>query len=225
MIDPNGKDAVIYDENGRKVGTFHNDKVTIEKGMEKSKALSAFQTAVKYVDGKTNTYKDIFKSKSVVNFHVGNHDPDTKPKMIDGPNGTKAIPVYSQNDGKLGAQTVDINWNPEKGGVATDGSVNSPAMVLLHEAIHGDHAITDLQAQQNNGLDTRNMGNYDNREEYNTIQEVNSVARNFPLENSTRSDHGGQLASVAGGVTSTFIPAKVSPGAIDKTRNAVPLKY
>ena len=85
LVDHNGKDAVIYDEKGRKVATFHNDKVTIEKGMEKSAALSAFQSAVKYVDGKTNTYKDIFGSKSVVNFHIGNYEDNTKPKGNPGP--------------------------------------------------------------------------------------------------------------------------------------------
>jgi TPR repeat protein len=43
-------------------------------------------------------------------------------------------------------------------------------------------------------------------EEYNTIQEVNSVAKSLPFETSNRSDHGGKLAEVAktpgSGVTS-----------------------
>ena len=67
---------------------------------------------------------------------------------------------------------MDINWNPEKGGIEPDGGINSPAMVLLHEAIHGDHAITDLQGYVDNIKDTRNMSDFDNREEYNTIQET-----------------------------------------------------
>jgi len=73
MIDPNGRDAIIYDQNKKKVATFHGDKIAIEKGMGKSSALSAFKKAVGYVDGKTNTYKDIFSSKSAVNFHIGNY--------------------------------------------------------------------------------------------------------------------------------------------------------
>ncbi len=222
MIDPNGKDAVIYDEKGRKVATFHNDNITIEKGMEKSKALSSFQDAVKYVDGKTNTYKDIFGSKSVVNFHVGNFDDDkTTPKSDPGPNGTTSIPVYSEKDGKIGAQTVDINWNPNDALTTSDGGINSPALNLLHEAIHGDHAITDLQTYLSNNVSDPSMGNYDSREEYNTIQEVNSIAKNLPLEDANRSDHRGQTAPVAGGVTSKVILPKASAGPIDATKNVL----
>ena len=80
LVDPNGKDAIIYDNKGKKVATFHGNKITIEKGMEKSAGLKAFQAAVKYVDGKTNTYKDIFNSKSTVNIHIGNSDANTTSK-------------------------------------------------------------------------------------------------------------------------------------------------
>jgi RHS repeat-associated protein len=221
LVDHNGKDAVIYDEKGRKVATFHNDKVTIEKGMEKSAALSAFQSAVKYVDGKTNTYKDIFGSKSVVNFHIGNYEDNTKPKGNPGPNGTESIPIYSENGGKVGAQAVDINWNPNSALTSSDGGVNSPALNLLHEAIHGDHAITDLQSYLTNNKTDPKMGNYDTREEYNTIQEVNSVAGKLPLENAWRSDHRGEIAPVVGGVTSTYIPPKIPHASIDKTRTVL----
>ncbi len=219
MIDPNGKDAVIYDEKGKKVATFHNDKVTIEKGMEKSGALAAFQKSVGYVDGKTNTYKDIFGSKSVVNFHVGNFDGDGTSYAKD-QNGNPLL--NSGKDGKMSAQTVDINWDPDKALVTSNGGANSPAVNLLHEAIHGDHLITDFGATMNNLRDQLTNG-YDNREEFNTIQEVNSVAKSLPLESSNRSDHGGNLVEVAktpgSGVTS--ILTQPGPGPIDKTRNVL----
>jgi RHS repeat-associated protein len=220
MIDPNGKDAVIYDEKGKKVATFHNDKITIEKGMEKSGALAAFQKAVGYVDGKTNTYKDIFGSKSVVNFHVGNFGGDGTSYAKD-QNGNALL--NSGKDGKMSAQTVDINWDPDKALVTSNGGVNSPALNLLHEAIHGDHLITDFDATRDNAKNQLYNG-YDNMEEYNTIQEVNSVAKSIPLESSNRSDHGGKLFEVAktpgSGVTS--ILTQPGPGPIDKTRNVLP---
>ena len=221
LVDHNGKDAVIYDEKGKKVATFHNDKVTIEKGMEKSAALSAFQSAVKYVDGKTNTYKDIFGSKSVVNFHIGNFEDNTTPKGNPGPNGTESIPSYSENGGKVGAQAVDINWNPNAALAYSDGAVNSPAVNLLHEAIHGDHAIADLQSYLTNIIRDPAMGDYDTREERNTIQEVNSVAGQLPLENASRPDHRGEIVPVAGGVTSTYMPPKIPQASIDKTKNVL----
>lgn len=73
-----------------------------------------------------------------------------------GADGKVNAPVNLTNDDPqnptYGAKTVDINWNPSKAGVETDGTVESPAMVLLHEAIHGDHDITDLKLEQSTSL-------------------------------------------------------------------------
>ena len=219
MIDPNGKDAIIYDQNKKKVATFHGDQIIIEKGMEKSSALAAFEKAVGYVDGKTSTYKDIFNSKSVVNIHMNDVGQDNT-KAEKGQDGKVA--TYTDQNGKKGAQTVDVNWDPNKVLVNTGGTANSPAFNLLHEAIHADHMITDNDAEE--ARHDTPMGGYDDREEFKTIQEVNAIAKGFPTEASDRGDHGGSLAPVApytGGVTSILV-SPVRPGPIDKTANVLP---
>jgi hypothetical protein len=66
------------------------------------------------------------------------------------------------------------------------------------------------------------MEGYENKDEYKTIQEVNSVARSMPatqFEASDRSDHYGQTFRAIG-VTSTFVPPK-NPVTIDKTRTPI----
>jgi hypothetical protein len=85
--------------------------------------LAAFQKAVGYVDGKANTYKDIFGSKSTVNFHIGNFGGDGTTYAKD--HYGNAL-LNSGKDGKMSAQTVNINWDPDKALVTSNGSANSP---------------------------------------------------------------------------------------------------
>lgn len=113
FLDPNGKDAVIYDDKGRKVATYHNNDVKIEKGMENSNALTSFQAALKLVDGKTDRYKDVFNSKSTVNIHIGaGKEDNTGAVGTPNSNGGLNVPVIDLGNGKAGAQAVNINWDP-----------------------------------------------------------------------------------------------------------------
>ena len=43
--------------------------LTIEKGMEKSPYLKAFQTSINYVKGKTNVFDELINSKIVTKIH------------------------------------------------------------------------------------------------------------------------------------------------------------
>lgn len=214
FIDRNGKDAIIYDENGVKVATYKDDKLTIEKGMEKSRALKNFQDAVKYVDKKSEAYNTIFKSKSVVNFHIGAGNED-KATPVKNPNGS--IPTV-QNNGKQGAKEVNVFWDPTKA-LESSGGVSSPAMNLLHEAIHATHMITDIAGVFQNNNNTFFMGEYDNKEEFNTINEVNAVASKLPGEGQ-RGDHRGRLVNSIGGVTSTL--TLINTTIIDNTKAPLP---
>ena len=218
LIDPNGKDAVIYDEKNKKVATFHHNKVRVEKGMDKSQALVSFKAAIKQTDGKTNTYKDIFNSKSIVNVHVGKFDDNTTPSTSKDANGNTVVSTI-MNDGKLGAKEVNVNWDPSAGLKTTEGGSNSPSINLLHEMTHADHFITDVVGTLKNLNDTKNMGAYDNREEFNTISEVNKVAKQINFEAGNRSDHRGAVYPVIGGATSTILMTPI-PQTIDKTRTA-----
>jgi RHS repeat-associated protein len=216
LIDPNGKDAIIYDENNKKVATFHKNKIKIEKGMEKSQALLNFKTAVNYTKGKTNTYTEIFKSKSIVNIRIGAYADETKPVTSKDATGSTVIPTVI-NDGKQGAKEVDVYWNPAIGLRTSDGGNNSPAINLLHEVIHAKHWAADASGTFYNNNDTKNMGVYGNTEEYNTIKEINSVSSQLQFEAANRSDHGGSVLKVlGGGVTSTVLLERIN--LIDKTR-------
>lgn len=223
LVDPNGKDAVIYDENGKKVATYHKKKITVEKGMEKSNALVSFQSAVKLVNGKTNRYQNIFDSKSTVNIHIGAGDDATNPGIAKNSAGKDVVPIFDLGNGKVGAKTVDINWDPTQGLLNTNGGSNSPAINLLHEAIHADRMISDLDGTAQN-LRTPTGDNYDNMEEKTTIQEVNTVAQQLPGEASNRSDHRGSTYLVVGvGGTTSTIPDRQFLQPIDKTRSVIPM--
>jgi hypothetical protein len=93
----------------------------------------------------------------------------------------------------------------------------------LHEAIHADHAITDLDQYMARNKDTKGSGAWENREEMQTIQEVNAVAKQIPTEpfqqheDFTRSDHLGIVGQVVGSVTSKMF-LNVDRALIDKTR-------
>lgn len=215
FIDRNGKDAIIYDENGVKVATYRDGKFEVEKGMEKSRALKNFQDAVKYVDKKSEAYNTIFKSKSVVNFHIGAGNED-KAAPVQNPNGSVTT---IENNGKQGAKEVNVFWDPGKALESSTGGVSSPAMNLLHESIHAVHMISDFGTYIHNKLDNFMMGNYDNREELNTINEVNKVAGQLVGEGQ-RADHGGRLAISIGGVTSTL--TLINTTIIDNTRAPLP---
>ena len=212
FIDQKGKDAILYDEKGNKVATYHNDKVTIEKGMENSRALKNFQTAMKHVDGKTKTYEKLFSSKSTINIRIGNDDV-TAPSQL--PNGS--IETIN-NDGKQGAKEVNITWDPTRALESPSGATSSPALALLHEAVHAEHLVTDIASTYKNGGNNAFMGEFDNKEEFNTIQEVNKVASQIPGEGQ-RSDHRGELKKSFGVTSAVLVPQmKEMRNLIDKTK-------
>jgi len=218
FVDPDGRIGILFDEEGNKVATYNKKGITVEKGMENSSALKNFNAAVDYVDGKTDTYKNIFNSKSVVNIHVSSNEEASASVEA----GTPLI----MNNGKLGAQTVDVSWNPKMGLETSDGAVSSPAMVLFHEMVHAESYITDYrQVESNMNIE---VPGYTHKEEYNTIQTVNQVAKSIPWEASNRSDHYGQLRPVIGKVTSTLL-AKPIPSPIiapvDNTRVVSPFRF
>jgi RHS repeat-associated protein len=222
FLDPSGKDAVIYDEKGRKVATYHNNDVKVEKGMENSKALASFHAALKLVDGKTDRYKDVFSSKSIVNVHVGTGKGDNT-NVVGTPtkDGKVSAPVIDLGNGKYGAQTVNVNWDPTVALTNTNNGDNSPAINLFHEIIHADHLITDIDDASKNG-ETLTHDDYDNMEEKRTIDEVNTVAKQIPGEASNRSDHRGQeYQPVPVGLSiSTIHPVQIA-NPIDKTRSVI----
>jgi hypothetical protein len=224
LKDPNGKDVVLYDDKGRKVATINKNGTTIEKGMENSPFLKAVTTAMNYVAGKTNAYTDIINSKSIVNISqaVNADNGEAQYKTEKGPDGKTVVPEVLQENGKLGAATINISWDPTKGGITSEGGTNSPALILLHEVIHADHMASDFDGTEKNHADK--MMFYDNREEYNTIQETNKVAIQMKGED-MRFDHGGKMVTVSGGVTQTPGPERDIKPSVDKTRTPFTIPF
>jgi RHS repeat-associated protein len=123
LVDPYGqplKDAARdiaqqqYDK-GREQATTNED------GTKNSKAESAF--------------KSIEGNKAVkVNISIQKYVPKGDVFRAD---------IKLDSAGRVISGTIDIKWNPNLARVNTNGTKNSPAGILLHEALHGERAISD----------------------------------------------------------------------------------
>jgi hypothetical protein len=201
--DPDGKDIIIYDENNRKVATITKYGTTFEKGMDKNnKAYQNYKASENYLKGKTDVFDLLIKSDSKVNIRMGNSNTATNGKTA------RQLP-----NGKMAANEVNIIWDPKSNLVIPQGGENSPAINLFHECIHARNMVSDFKTFQTNHHNTNVPYNYDNMEEYNTIQEVNSVINaNFTKWEGVRQDHRGTSGPNNLGVTVPFsVKSKFQP--------------
>jgi RHS repeat-associated protein len=214
--DPNGKEVDIFDENGRKVAAINRKGLHVEKGMEKSQALQDYLTSTNYVKGKSSVYQKAYNRKQIIGVHVNNKGKDATDV------------AYTTVNGNTHLQSIDVHWDPSTAlqiSKSKPFTANSPAINLLHEFIHADHASTNINQYVLDQGNTLNMGNWDNMEEYKTIQETNKVASS--LNEATRSDHRGVIVNALAGPTSNngltqaFMP--ISKSFSDNTTNIIPL--
>jgi len=115
--------------------------------------------------------------------------------------------VYLQDPSELGdahfyppqpgIDSPTITWDPN-GGLAGEGGVQSPAVVLAHEAAHAEHYLTDPAGFENRTESNTGYGTeFANDEEgYTTLGEETRIAK--ALGEPTRTDYEGQYVPVDG---------------------------
>ncbi len=202
FTDKNGKVIDLFDETGKKVARITKKGIQIEKGMEKSGFLKDFLASKAYVEQYNTTFSDLINKDDVINIkHTDNASSDD---------------IAANGRDYFDPAKKTIFWDPKIAlniGTNENPIGNSPALNLLHEAIHARNNINNTVGQ---GMTVFIPQDYDNREEYNTIQEVNKVAQK--VGESERSNHRGTQTPIKTGVTSSFI---IAPQVKDGTINGL----
>jgi RHS repeat-associated protein len=189
LIDPNGKEVVLYNEKGQKVATISKAGLVIEKGMGNSAILHAYIDTKEYLKGhlETDVFSEFENSQKVLSIkQVLSVDgtavyssPEVKEYRGRDINGDGEIVITELQE----IEQVDpsslgtISWNPTTGAVDNEGNYHSPALVFIHELFHGKHWKDD-PVKMTIRRETK-AGKLTNLEEKLTIAESNKVSESL----------------------------------------------
>ncbi|WP_207632583.1 DUF6443 domain-containing protein [Foetidibacter luteolus] len=210
--DPDGNDVVLYDDKMNTVATISKSGTVIEKGMENSAILKAYNEAKAYLkDPMFNKMENAEGTLSIIQvknvdgaavYHAGEYTI----------NGQKSKDYKGDAAGVTSAEAVDskdlgsISWNPLTGGVDEDGNAHSPAMIFFHELKHGQHANENLLQFVKDMLTA--AGKFGDKEEEKAIGETNNKSKELKNgdggngEDKKRTSHGAKKLFKAKNTTS-----------------------
>lgn len=151
FVDPDGRDVILYDKKFQKVATITKEGTLIEKGMENSSILKAYNETKKYLKNDP-IFAKMEKTEGVLNIMEA-MDMSTGAIFTPGSfliNGVDRFEYKGDAEGVESADYVNkddlgtISWNTLAGAVDGEGNRHSPAMIFFHELSHAENYASNL---------------------------------------------------------------------------------